>query len=445
MILRLKLVLTLSLLWSTLALAGGDDHAHGPVQQTQGADKNYFTVNAVSIQFEVVVRYTPIESGEDVHLSLFLSDFVTNRPIDSARFEITSPEDPSLKITVEQIDRGIYTLHGTFPQNKSYSFTTVIKAGNRSDLMLIGPIEVGKELPVTATNDEHAATGLGNWWWLMLVAFAVGLLLMYLLMRSRMNRLQRTASMIALVVTTSLPMSIQDTNAHEGHDAKPKNTGALLDEFEVGKETQFLYELYTAIPARASFSGDLVLNGIIRPATNASATIVAPQTGTITSLNVKIGQRVTKGQTLAVVQQTLNTSEQVGLATEKATAQAEYDAAQKEYNRLKSLEDIVAKKDLQAAEIRLNAARDRLNVYNRVGGSGQSFSIQSPVNGLVDNFNLTIGQQVQQGDMMMNVFDNKNLKVEATVYPADLSRINGSARFSIASSAASSRRSGRPR
>ena len=204
--LRLITTVLASLLFATLSFAH-EGEQHRPKPTTVGGVKNYFTVNAVSNQFEIVMRYMPIDAKDDAHLTLFLSDFATNRPVDSARFEITSPEDASLKITVEQIDRGTYELHTTFPQNKSYSLTTVINAGNRSDLMLIGPIEVGKELPVAASADEHASTGLGNWWWMILIAFVVGLLLMYLLMRLRMNRLQRTASIIALVVTTSLPMS----------------------------------------------------------------------------------------------------------------------------------------------------------------------------------------------------------------------------------------------
>ncbi|HZG01627.1 MAG TPA: efflux RND transporter periplasmic adaptor subunit [Chitinophagales bacterium] len=419
----------ISLMLSGFRALPDSGHDHGAPAETANG-KSYFTVNAASNQFEVVLRYPPLSAGDDALITLFLSDFATNRAIDSARFEITSPEDASIKFTTEQIDKGTYTLHATFPQKKNYQLTAVINAGKQSDLMLMGPIEIGKQLPV-ATTTKDASVGFSEWWWLVL-SFVAGLVLMYGVMKARMNRVQRAMSVIALAVAMSLPLSVQQSVAHEGHGPKKKAAGDLSDDFEVGKETQFLYELYTAIPTGSGFANDLVLNGVIRPAVNGSASITAPQTGFITSLNVRIGQRVTKGQTLAVVQQTLNTTEQVGLATEKASAQAEYETARKEYDRLKSLEDIVAKKELQAAEIRLNEARERKNVYDRLSGElGQSFTVQSPVNGLVDNFNLSLGQQVQQGDALMNVFDNRSLKVEATVFPADLQDISDSARFTV--------------
>lgn len=411
------------------------DAGHGAEAAFEPGGKNYFSVNAVSDLFETVLRYNPIERKEDVYLTLFLSDFLSNRPVDSASIEISSPEDAALKFAVERSDKGTYVVSTNFPEKKKYNLKVVIKAGGKNDLMLLGPVEVGKQLPKAAAASGSASGNNNNWLWLAL-AFALGLGLMFAVMQARMRRMsaaQKATAMLLIVAAASLPSSVRQTaNAHAGHGPKQKTEGALSDEIEVGKETQFLYEILTAAPSSSAYANALRLNGRVLPATNGSARVVAPQTGTITSLSVRIGQKVTKGQTLAVVQQTLTTSEQVGLTTERTMAEAEYQAAKKEYDRLQTLQDIVAKKELQAAEIRLNAAKENKAVYDRLGsGLGKQFTVVSPVAGTVDNFNLSVGQQIQQGDALMNVYDNRTLKIEATVYPQDMVAVSDSARYSV--------------
>ena len=54
---------------------------------------------------------------------------------------------------------------------------------------------------------------------------------------------------------------------------------------------------------------------------------MVPQTGRIVSLSAQVGQPVRAGQALAVVDQTLDATQQIGLSTERANAQAELRAA----------------------------------------------------------------------------------------------------------------------
>ena len=52
----------------------GEEKKEAPVQEGNA----WFTVNSISETFEAVLRYSPVEKGEEVYLQLFLSDFETN-------------------------------------------------------------------------------------------------------------------------------------------------------------------------------------------------------------------------------------------------------------------------------------------------------------------------------------------------------------------------------
>ncbi|MBF9238657.1 hypothetical protein I2I05_14730 [Hymenobacter sp. BT683] len=165
---------------------GGEDHGDHATAATPGGATT-FSVAALSAQFEVLLRYEPLEGGQPAHLRLFLSDYATNAPIKGAKLTLTTPEDAALKWTATEQEPGIYMVEGQFPANKTYSFAANIVAGERADLMLLEGIEVGEKLPVAAA-PATAAPGLFSSWKTVLAlvgAFALGIALTAWLMRRR--------------------------------------------------------------------------------------------------------------------------------------------------------------------------------------------------------------------------------------------------------------------
>jgi cobalt-zinc-cadmium efflux system membrane fusion protein len=242
---------------------------------------------------------------------------------------------------------------------------------------------------------------------------------------------------LALLFAISLPISNNyQAFAHGGEDhgdeKKQTSGNGLTDEVEVLKETQFLFDIQTTSSSYTDYYSQLKLYGKIMPSINGSAQIIAPQNGSIVSLNVGIGENIGKGQVIAVIEQNLNASEQIQISTEKSNADAEYEAAKKEYERLKSIEDIVSKKDFQQTQIRYNTATINKKVYdNLTSNNSKLITIKSPIDGVVDNFNLAIGQQVKQGDNIFNVFDIKKLKIEAQIFDRDMSKITKDTKFFV--------------
>lgn len=240
-----------------------------------------------------------------------------------------------------------------------------------------------------------------------------------------------------LLISVTIPLSNNyQAFAHGGEDhgdeKKQTSGSSITDEVEVLKETQFLFDIQTTPSAYTDYYNRLKLFGKIMPSVNGAAQIIAPQNGFIVSLNVGIGERVSKGQVIAVIEQNLDVSEQIQISTEKSDADAKYEAAKKEYERLKSIEDIVSKKDLQKAQIKYNTATTNKKMFdNLTVGNSKLITLKSPIDGLVDNFNLAIGQQVKQGDNIFNVFDIKKLKIEAQIYDKDLSKITKDVKFFV--------------
>lgn len=422
------LFINILLLLPVVALAHGDERQ----EKSQVTTKDYFTINASSDEFELVLRYKQIESGKSTGLTVFLSDFETNSAIDFADITVTSSDDSSIKFTVSKTEKGQYDIDGTFPKNQSYSLVFNIKSGNKSDLILITPIEVGKKLPLLNVEKSETSKSDLKWWW-MFLAFVFGCLIVYFIMQRKLNKLSLRGKVTLFLFILLISVPFNNFNKVYAHNEPSFETkGAQSDEIEIGKESQFLFNVLTEKPIFSDYASELELNGIIKPSTNGHAQIVSPQNGLITKLTISIGQHVSKGQQLAEIIQVQSTADQLSLSSNKTNSIAEYELAKKDFDRLQSLKDYVAQKELQNAEIRYKNALANKNLYEQLNSNlSVKYTIQSPIDGIIDNFNLTVGQQVEQGEVLMNVYDNKTLNVEVTVYSSDISKISNAAIFSI--------------
>ena len=189
------LILLLGLLLTGPAHAhGGEDHGDGAKAGT-AAGATSFSVAALSEQFEVLLRYEPLEGGKPADLRFFLSDYATNAPIKGAKLTLTNPEDAGLKWTVTEQEPGMYLVEGQFPANKVYSFTANIVAGDKADLLLLEGIKVGEKLPVAAAAPAVGTSLFSSWKAILALvgAFVLGIALTALLMRRRREPVLQTS------------------------------------------------------------------------------------------------------------------------------------------------------------------------------------------------------------------------------------------------------------
>ncbi|MEN3352300.1 MAG: rane fusion protein heavy metal efflux system [Betaproteobacteria bacterium] len=136
--------------------------------------------------------------------------------------------------------------------------------------------------------------------------------------------------------------------------------------------------------------------------------IFSPFAGRVSRILVQPGVRVRKGQTLAV----LGSAEFGQVQTEARRAETDVKLAEANLQRQKELESygVTPRKDLQTAEAEhararaeLERARGRARLYGgNVSSIDQSFSIASPIDGVVVEKNINPGQELRPDQMTSN-------------------------------------------
>lgn len=414
-----------------------DDAAHGDHEPAAEAIKMKKS-EAVSERYELVLKYEHLHADEAGKLMLYVADPVTNRPISNAKITLTASLDSKAKFDIKPKEAGIYEVTSMFSKERTYALTAKIEGSNGPDLMMLKGILVGHDESEHAHEGEETATAwYQNPYLLGIAGLALGMLLMFLLMRVRNKKL-----MVVLLLGGSLlptaryqPSQAQDDGHDHGGGGKKQTSATMSDEFEVPKETQFLFEVLTAKIETGNFRETTQLYGTVIPASTGMAVVQTPQVGRIVSLNARVGQQVGKGQTLAVVEQTLDASTQVNLQAERNNLEAEFLAAQKEYDRLKKIEDIAAKRDLSEAEARLSKAQENLKVFNNIAKNGKGNSrlvaLTAPITGIVAPFSVAIGSTVGIGETLFTITNLSKVYVEAQVFDQDADKVRSGVGFDV--------------
>ncbi|AEI48062.1 efflux RND transporter periplasmic adaptor subunit [Runella slithyformis] len=422
------------------------DHDHGDGAHSHGEETakteevKMQKSEAVSDKYEAVLKYEHLHANEPEKMTVYLADPVTNRAIAGASLTLSTSLDSKAKFGIIPKEPGIYEVTATFSRERTFSLTLAINGSNGSDMLLLKGINVGHTEAEHVHEESRWQEGLGDrqTWAVLGIGILIGLLVMFFAMKIR----NRTLFMITLLGWSLFPLAnYQPASAqhdhdheHEGESAdRPK--GPLTDEFEVPKETQFLFEVLTQKADEGHFLPTTQLNGTVIPSSTGLAVVQPPQAGRIISLNVRVGQKVSKGQTLAVVEQTLDATALVSLQAERNTLEAELSVARKEYDRLKKIEDIAAKRDVSEAEARLQKAQDNLKVFNDIapGGKGthRRFPLVAPISGLVSPFTVAIGTMVGTGDTVFQLTNLSKVYVEAQVFEQDAESLTSATGYEV--------------
>ncbi|HEY0060253.1 MAG TPA: biotin/lipoyl-binding protein, partial [Flavisolibacter sp.] len=336
-------LITLFALLHTISWAhGGDDH--GAEKKAAALSTKYFSSEAHSDKYEILIKHGELDAGKEGTLQLFLSDARTNRALDSATITVKVLNNPALNFTLSRTDTGVYRLNGAFPANGIYDFQVAINSPSGPDFLQVSKIEVGKKLEAVAA-EEHAHWYDRPWLWAV-IGLLFGIIGMYLVMRSRYRKISAAIIVLVLLVPTG---AINPTSAHGGDDHGKGGTaagGGLSTSFLIEKESQFLFGILTQQTGGGSFYQSAELLGTVAASPQGRAVIQTPQTGKIVSLRVTPGQRVSKGQTLAIVEQQVEAGTQIDIIAQRNTLNAEVKAAKAQYDRLSGIADIAAKKDV---------------------------------------------------------------------------------------------------
>ncbi|MDQ3142528.1 MAG: efflux RND transporter periplasmic adaptor subunit [Bacteroidota bacterium] len=419
-------VLLILVVFDQQLISGGnpnDGHTHGevPVAKPVSNSIGYHSIENNSDKYEVLLRYGWIKPNEGAQITLFISDNNTNKPIPGAKLSFSVIEDSSITFEYTEKEIGIYQITARFPKMQSYSVAIKINANLGLDLILLQGLEIGKSLEISNEHIPHS-----HWWqslgfWIP-VSLILGMSFMWFL-NLKMRKKIVSISLLIVLFVTPIPFRFENAFAHGGEEHHSNDAQQLpsSNQFTIPKETQFLFDITTQKVFNGLFNQSLNLFGTIQPASDGYAKVTTPNSGIVRSVQVKVGQPVKAGQILATFEQFMDAATQINIGSERSVLMAELEAAQKEWNRLQSIRDIIAKKELDEAQARLNKARENLKFIksNRMN----TLSIRSPINGIVGSFLVSIGSSLTMGQELFNITNINKVYIEAQVFDKDLEKL----------------------
>jgi len=127
-----------------------------------------------------------------------------------------------------------------------------------------------------------------------------------------------------------------------------------------------------------------------------------------------IGQKVVRGEVLAIVEPTSGVIERANQAAQLAELRASRALAEKRLARLRELSDTVPRKDIEALESEIQSLTGRITA---VGASLVSRDpLVAPVTGVIASSHAVVGQVIEARELVFEVIDPLRLNVEVLAY-----------------------------
>lgn len=264
-----KLAILLSTFLFSLITFAQHTHADGSIHDDHSAAEPAIEVKkmqkseAVSDRYELVLKYEHFHADEAEKMTLYLADPATNRAIEGAKIVLSASLDSKAQFNIKPKEAGVYEVEALFSKERKFALTAKIDGSNGPDLLMLRGLQVGHdesehtheaETPATAWYQNSYFWGSGG--------LLLGMLLMYLLMRVRNKKL-----MVWLLIMASVWPTAQNQPTfaqHEGHNHGDEGDNAatnLSNEFDVPKETQFLFEILTQPLNEGAFDETVQLYG----------------------------------------------------------------------------------------------------------------------------------------------------------------------------------------
>jgi cobalt-zinc-cadmium efflux system membrane fusion protein len=215
---------------------------------------------------------------------------------------------------------------------------------------------------------------------------------------------------------------VPDLQVYASAADAPKEAGAESGGIKFLKEQQWKTPGFaTAFADSGTIQESFEATGQLVPAAGRMARISAPMAGLVETSGVANapapGQRVTRGQVLAVLTPTLGEG-----GSAYAQARAELREAEDEHERAKRLfaVEAVPQRRLHEAEIRLTAAREALTAFSGGGPARLDgrLVVRAPISGVVASRTVTPGTRVDAGAELFTVVDPSVIWLQVNV-PAD--------------------------
>lgn len=413
-------LLTLALVVATAGDGNAHEgHDHGapppPVSNTIAP-----RAEASSSMFEVVL----IARGSV--LVLHLDDFHTNAPVGGATIEIDTPSGHFLPTAKGE---GVYTADAPFLTTPgSYDLAITVTAGSIVDILAAtltipqgasaaSSPPAGSWLTNRAFAQEirdRVGNGTGPLGLSLLVGFLAGVLVTW-----RLGRRRRFAAVLGVGVLASSLVPAPPARADMAAIAAPRDVaqrffdGALF----VPKPTQHILAIRTMFTEQGTHRRSIELPGRIIPSPNASGYVQASVGGRLSPPEggfKPLGTPVKAGDILAYVRPPLPLADATAQQQQARELDQQISIVTRKVERLRTIEQVIAKSQLEDAELELMGLRTRRANLDRVQREPEA--LIAPVGGIIAAANAVAGQMAEPNAIIFQIVDPRVLWVEALSY-----------------------------
>lgn len=187
------------------------------------------------------------------------------------------------------------------------------------------------------------------------------------------------------------------------------------------------------VTADEAIDGDLVVSivtrGLVR--SESETRLRAEVGGVVEAITARPGERVTKGQ--AIVQLAAYEFDFAIRRAEATVAEAQR-RYEEDYKPDSILGQMPTPERLRAARIRSGLATAELTL-EQAKYDKQRSTIRAPFDGIIDRFDVSIGERISAGQIVTTVVDAVNLRIEAAVLEHDIPYIRAGGEAQVSSAA----------
>jgi multidrug efflux pump subunit AcrA (membrane-fusion protein) len=182
------------------------------------------------------------------------------------------------------------------------------------------------------------------------------------------------------------------------------------------KPLQRIIDLRTEVAAAGQASPSIGLTGRIIADPQGGGLVQSATGGRIVAAGglPLIGQRVRAGQALATIEPTLQAIDEADIARELADLDSQIALAANRAARVRRLEGLVPRREIEEAQITLAGLRSRRAGLGRAGAVRET--LVAPISGIVSAVPVRVGQVVAAEATLFEIVDPTRLFVEANIF-----------------------------
>jgi cobalt-zinc-cadmium efflux system membrane fusion protein len=242
-----------------------------------------------------------------------------------------------------------------------------------------------------------------------------------------MKNIRITTFLMLLLLVSCSKGKNQETESQE--------VEMLPDDIVELREDQIkLAEVETGQIEMMSMSGILTVNGKVSTTPQDVASVCFPFGGFVKSINVTAGSTVSKGQTIAIIEN----QDFIDIQQNYLETKNKLSYAKSEYTRHNQLykDDVYSEKDLQQVTTEYNNLKAQFRVLQEklsmIGINPTRISeenitsrtaVKSPISGNISKINISIGKYVAPSDIMIEIVNADKLLLELTLFEKDADKV----------------------